>query len=113
MQWYLVCHSIQSIHNEIPSKIAAFFDPLGNAVHTALAFEMVAEDVLITGAGPIGIMAVSICNFVGARNIVITDLNDYRLELAKKMGATKTINVKHNKISSDSFQLITELNWPC
>tara|TARA_B100000686_G_scaffold153558_1_gene161001 strand:+ start:56156 stop:57178 length:1023 start_codon:yes stop_codon:yes gene_type:complete len=98
--------NVWPIHNEIPSKIAAFFDPLGNAVHTALAFEMVAEDVLITGAGPIGIMAVSICNFVGARNIVITDLNDYRLELAKKMGATKTINVKHNKIS-DVFE---ELN---
>ena len=95
--------NIWPINNDIPSKIGAFFDPYGNAVNTALAFEMVGEDVLITGAGPIGIMAVAICNFVGARNVVITDINDYRLELAKKMGATKTINVKKNKIS-DAFQ---------
>ena len=67
---------------------------------------MVAEDVLITRAGPIGIMAVAICNFVGARHVVITDVNDYRLELAEKMGASKTINVQHEKIP-DAFE---ELN---
>ena len=98
--------NVWPIHDHIPSEIAAFFDPYGNAVHTALSFEMVAEDVLITGAGPIGIMAVAICNFVGARHVVITDVNDYRLELANKMGASKTINVQHEKIP-DAFE---ELN---
>jgi len=98
--------NVWPIHDHIPSEIAAFFDPYGNAVHTALSFEMVAEDVLITGAGPIGIMAVAICNFVGARHVVITDVNDYRLELADKMGASKTINVQHEKIP-DAFE---ELN---
>ena len=86
------------IHDEIPSEIAAFFDPFGNAVHTSLSYEMVGEDVLITGAGPIGIMAVAICNFVGARNVVVTDINDYRLELAKAMGANKVINIAKNSI---------------
>ena len=98
--------NVWPIHNEIPSEIAAFFDPFGNATHTALSFEMVAEDVLITGAGPIGIMAVAICNFVGARHVVITDINDYRLDLARKMGASRTINVSHERIS-DVFE---ELN---
>ena len=86
------------IHDEIPSEIAAFFDPFGNAVHTSLSYEMVGEDVLITGAGPIGVMAVAICNFVGARNVVVTDINDYRLELAKAMGANKVINIAKNSI---------------
>ena len=98
--------NVWPIHKDIPSEIAAFFDPFGNAAHTALSFEMVAEDVLITGAGPIGIMAVSICNFVGARHVVITDVNDYRLDLAKKMGASRAINVSHERIS-DVFE---ELN---
>ena len=98
--------NIWPIHKDIPSEIAAFFDPYGNAAHTALSFEMVAEDVLITGAGPIGIMAVSICNFVGARHVVITDVNDYRLDLARKMGASRAINVSHERIS-DVFE---ELN---
>ena len=98
--------NVWPIHNEIPSEIAAFFDPFGNATHTTLSFEMVAEDVLITGAGPIGIMAVAICNFVGARHVVITDVNDYRLDLARKMGASRTINVSHERIS-DVFE---ELN---
>jgi len=90
--------NIWPIHDDISSEIAAFFDPLGNAVHTSLSYEMIGEDVLITGAGPIGLMSVAICNFVGARNVVITDVNEYRLELAKKMGATKTINVSTNSI---------------
>ena len=98
--------NVWPIHKDIPSEIAAFFDPYGNAAHTALSFEMVAEDVLITGAGPIGIMAVSICNFVGARHVVITDVNDYRLNLARKMGASRAINVSHERIS-DVFE---ELN---
>tara|TARA_B100000029_G_scaffold106874_1_gene97613 strand:- start:3540 stop:4562 length:1023 start_codon:yes stop_codon:yes gene_type:complete len=92
--------NVWPIHKDIPLEIAAFFDPYGNAVHTALSFEMVGEDVLITGAGPIGMMAVAICNYVGARHVVITDVNDYRLELAKKMGASKAVNVTKEKVSS-------------
>ena len=91
--------NIWPIHNDIPSDIAAFFDPFGNAVHTSLSYEMVGEDVLITGAGPIGLMATAICKFVGARNVVITDINDYRLALAKEMGATKAINVSKHSIT--------------
>ncbi|MCF6808361.1 L-threonine 3-dehydrogenase [Thiotrichales bacterium 19S9-12] len=78
----------------IPDNIASIFDPLGNAVHTALSFDLIGEDVLITGAGPIGIMAVAIARHVGARKIVVTDINDYRLALAKKMGADVAVNVK-------------------
>ena len=97
---YLVIpeRNVWPLHPEISSDIAACFDPFGNATHTALSFEMVAEDVLITGAGPIGIMAVAICNFVGARHVVITDVNDYRLKLAKKMGASMALNVTHDGI---------------
>ncbi|MBD3376589.1 L-threonine 3-dehydrogenase [candidate division KSB1 bacterium] len=86
------------LDDAIPSDIAAFMDPYGNATHSALSFEMVGEDVLITGAGPIGIMAVAIARHVGARNVVITDINDYRLELARKVGATLAINVKNKSI---------------
>ena len=81
------------IPDEIPSEIAACFDPLGNATHCALSFAVVGEDVLITGAGPIGIMAAGICRFIGARHVVVTDVNDYRLDLAGKMGATHLVNV--------------------
>ena len=66
--------NVWPLHDDIPSEIAAFFDPFGNAVHTSLSYEMVGEDVLITGAGPIGLMSIAICNFVGARNVVITCL---------------------------------------
>ena len=90
--------NVWPIHKDISSEIAAFFDPFGNATHTALSFEMTGEDVLITGAGPIGVMAVAICKFVGARNIVITDINEYRLELARKLGATKAINISKENI---------------
>ena len=90
--------NVWPIHKDIPSEIAAFFDPFGNATHTALSFEMTGEDVLITGAGPIGVMAVAICKFVGARNIVITDINEYRLELARKLGATKAINISKENL---------------
>ncbi|MCU0657982.1 MAG: L-threonine 3-dehydrogenase [Polyangiaceae bacterium] len=86
------------VPDEIPDEIAAFFDPLGNAAHTALSFDLVGEDVLITGAGPIGVMAVAIARHVGARHIVITDVNDYRLDLARKLGATRAINVKHQRV---------------
>ncbi|HKF60439.1 MAG TPA: L-threonine 3-dehydrogenase [Dongiaceae bacterium] len=84
---------------QIPSEIAAFFDPYGNAAHCALSFDMVGEDVLITGAGPIGIIASGICRYLGARHVVVTDVNDYRLGLAARMGATHTVNVKHESLA--------------
>jgi threonine 3-dehydrogenase len=86
-------HNVYPIPAGVPEKVAAILDPYGNAIHTALSFDMVGEDVLITGAGPIGIMAVPICLRAGARNVVITDVNDYRLGLARKMGATRAVNV--------------------
>jgi len=82
----------------ISDEIAACLDPFGNATHTALSFSMVGEDVLITGAGPIGIMAVAIARHVGARHVVITDINDYRLALARRMGATRAINVARESL---------------
>ncbi len=82
----------------ISDDIAAFLDPLGNATHTALSFDLVGEDVLITGAGPIGCMAAAIARHVGARYVVITDVNDYRLGLAKQMGATHAVNVQKDKL---------------
>ena len=82
----------------IDDEIAAILDPLGNAVHTALAFDVVGEDVLITGAGPIGIMATAIVRFIGARNVVITDVNDFRLDLARKLGATMALNVTRDSL---------------
>ena len=82
---------------DIDLDLASIFDPLGNAVHTALSFPVVGEDVLITGAGPIGLMAAAIARFVGARFIVITDVNEYRLDLARKMGVDAAINIStHN-----------------
>ncbi|HNQ73892.1 MAG TPA: L-threonine 3-dehydrogenase [Verrucomicrobiota bacterium] len=78
--------------------VASIFDPFGNAVHTALSFPVLGEDVLITGAGPIGIMAVAIVKHAGARHVVITDVNDYRLDLAKKLGVTRAVNVKHQNL---------------
>jgi threonine 3-dehydrogenase len=81
------------IPETISDDLAAIFDPFGNAVHTTLSFNLVGEDVLITGAGPIGIMAVAIAKKAGARHIVITDVNEYRLSLARKMGATLAVNV--------------------
>jgi len=76
----------------------SIFDPFGNAVHTALSFDLVGEDVLITGAGPIGIMAAAICRHVGARHVVITDVNHYRLDLATKMGATRAVDVSKENL---------------
>lgn len=92
---YLVLPAFNAfkIPDNIPDEIAAIFDPFGNAVHTALSFDLVGEDVLVSGAGPIGIMAAAVCRHVGARHVVITDINDYRLELAKKMGITRAVNV--------------------
>ncbi|AIR69775.1 L-threonine 3-dehydrogenase [Dickeya fangzhongdai] len=83
----------------IPDDIAAIFDPFGNAVHTALAFDLVGEDVLVSGAGPIGVMAAAVCRHVGARHVVITDVNDYRLALARRMGVTRAVNVARESLT--------------
>ena len=83
----------------IPMDVLSIFDPFGNATHTALAFRVLGEDVLITGAGPIGIMATAIVKHAGARYVVTTDLNPYRLELAKRMGATVALDVRHESIA--------------
>jgi threonine 3-dehydrogenase len=97
---YLVIPAVNAfkLTPAITDDMASILDPFGNATHTALAFNMVGEDVLITGAGPIGIMAVAIARFVGARHVVITDVNEYRLGLAKKMGATRTVNIAREKL---------------
>ncbi len=89
----------------ITDDMAAILDPLGNATHTALSFDLVGEDVLITGAGPIGIMAVAIARYAGARHIVITDVNDYRLALAKKMGASVALNVTNGSLDDTMAEL--------
>ena len=89
----------------ISDEIAACLDPFGNATHTVLSFNMVGEDVLITGAGPIGIMAVAIARHVGARHVVITDVNDHRLELARKMGATRAVNVSRENLADVKTEL--------
>jgi len=89
----------------IPTDILTCFDPFGNAVHTTLSFDLVGEDVLITGAGPIGCMAVAVAKYAGARYVVITDVNPYRLELAKKMGPTLTLDVRSDRIEDAVKQL--------
>lgn len=97
---YLVIPAFNAfkIPHNISDDLAAIFDPFGNAVHTALSFDLVGEDVLITGAGPIGIMAAAVARHVGARHVVITDVNPYRLALAEKMGATRAVNVSNTDL---------------
>lgn len=104
---YLVipAYNAFKIPADICDDLAAIFDPFGNAVHTALSFDLVGEDVLITGAGPIGIMAAAVAKHVGARHVVITDLNDYRLDLAMKMGATRAVNVAKENIKEVMAEL--------
>jgi len=80
------------VPDTIPDTVGAILDPFGNAVHTALSFDLVGEDVLITGAGPIGVMAAAVCRHAGARHVVVTDINDYRLRLARNIGATRAVN---------------------
>lgn len=91
---YLVIpqENVRRCEKDIPEELYSIFDPFGNAVHTALSFDLTGEDVLITGAGPIGIMAAAVCKFVGARHVVITDINDERLKLAKTLGIQYTVN---------------------
>jgi len=91
--------------DSISDDMGAIFDPYGNAVHTALSYMLTSEDVLITGAGPIGIMAAAIARNAGARHVVITDINDYRLDLAKRMGATCTVNVKDKSLHEAQQEL--------
>ena len=89
----------------IPLEVLSSFDPLGNATHTALSFDVLGEDVLITGAGPIGIMAAAIARHCSARHVVVTDVNPYRLELAAKMGATLALDVREHSIEDAQRQL--------
>ncbi len=102
---------------EIPDEIATIFDPLGNAVHTALSFDLVGKDVLITGAGPIGLMTIPIVKKAGARHVIISDLNPLRLSLAKKMGADAAVNVKEESLKDvmqkkgiDGFDVCLEMS---
>jgi threonine 3-dehydrogenase len=93
-------------HNpKIPLDIAAIFDPFGNAVHTALSFPVLGEDVLITGAGPIGIMAAAVVRHAGARYVVITDVNPYRLDLARRMGVTLAVDPRETSVAETQKQL--------
>jgi len=85
-------------HQDVDRDVASIFDPFGNAVHTALSFPVLGEDVLITGAGPIGCMAAAIAKFAGARFIVVTDVNPWRLDLAKRMGATLAVDVRQQDL---------------
>ncbi len=97
--------NVFKLPDAISLEMASILDPLGNATHTALSFDLVGEDVLITGAGPIGIMAVGIARFAGARHVVITDVNDYRLDLARKMGASRALNVTRDRIEDTMAEL--------
>ena len=92
--------NVFKLSSAIDDEIASILDPFGNATHTALSFNVVGEDVLITGAGPIGIMAVAVARYAGARHIVITDVNPYRLELARRMGATRAVDVRHESLDA-------------
>ncbi len=90
---------------DIDKDIAAIFDPFGNATHTALQWPLLGEDVLITGAGPIGCMAAAVCKHAGARNIVVTDHNPFRLDLARKLGATRLVNIMDEKLDDIQKEL--------
>lgn len=89
----------------IDRDIASIFDPYGNAVHTALSFDLLGEDVLITGAGPIGCMGAAVARYAGARYVVVTDVNPWRLELAKRMGATRVVDVRHEQLEDVQREL--------
>jgi len=97
--------NVFKLPESISDDMAAILDPLGNATHTALSFDLVGEDVLITGAGPIGLMAVAIARYAGARHVVITDVNDYRLDLARQMGASRALNVTSESIDETMAEL--------
>ncbi len=92
-------HQRLGVDQAFPEEIYAIFDPYGNAVHTALSFDVLGEDLLITGAGPIGLIACAVVRHAGARNIVVTDVNPYRLALAEKLGATVALNVAERSLT--------------
>lgn len=103
-----LCIPVTNVWNcdvSIPLEVLACFDPLGNAVHTAHSFDILGEDILITGAGPIGCMAAAIARYAGARHVVVTDINPYRLELARKCGATLAVNVAEEDFETVQNQL--------
>ena len=104
---YLVLPAVNAfkLPEGISDELAAIFDPFGNAVHTALSFDLVGEDVLITGAGPIGIMAAAVARHAGARHVVITDVNSYRLDLAARLGATRTVRIDRESLPEVEAQL--------
>lgn len=104
---YLVIPAFNAlkIPDNISDELASIFDPFGNAVHAALSFDLAGEDVLVSGAGPIGIMAAAVCKHVGARHLVITDVNEYRLELARKMGVTRAVNVSKENLNDVMAEL--------
>ena len=97
----------QAIFEGIDLDVAAIFDPLGNAVHTALSFPVLGEDVLITGAGPIGIMAAAVVRHAGARHVVITDVNPWRLALAENVGVTRTVDARQQDLTDVQRELAT------
>ena len=97
--------NVRKCEENIPEEMYSIFDPFGNAVHTALSFDLTGEDVLITGAGPIGIMAAAVCKFVGARYVVITDINDTRLELAQKLGIAHRVNTAKENLRDKMAEL--------
>lgn len=99
---YLAIPAANAYHipSQVSDDLAAILDPLGNATHVALSFDLVGEDVLVTGAGPIGIMAAAIARYVGARHVVITDINEYRLNLARSLGISHAVNTQHTSLES-------------
>jgi threonine 3-dehydrogenase len=98
-------HNVVPIPDSIPDEVAAIFDPLGNAVHTALSFDLIGEDVLVTGAGPIGIMGALVAQAVGARKVVITDINPTRLELARKLGIRHVVDASSEPLAEVMRQI--------
>ena len=92
--------NVIKIPNNINDDVAAIFDPLGNAFHTALSYQIIGEDILITGAGPIGIMAAKVCQVIGARKVILTDINDERIKLAQNLGIKLSYNSKQNNLKS-------------
>lgn len=104
---YLVIpqQNVWPCRKDIPEELYAIFDPLGNATHTALTYDTLGEDVLISGAGPIGCMAAAIVRFAGARHVVVTDFNEYRLQLASKLGATRCVNLGQERLEDVMHEL--------
>jgi threonine 3-dehydrogenase len=101
----LPAENVFPLPDHISDDVAAILDPLGNATHTALAFDVVGEDVLVTGAGPIGIMAAAITRHIGARFVVVTDVNPYRLDLAATMGADRVVDVRNSEVAAVMSEL--------